>query len=209
MSTSAEVAFIKLICVRADILALDVSFRAGDRDARFFGNLRGALVALVNVDDVRGEVAPSLRGRPELARQSRELGRRLEPVRRLRNVIGGHLSNEIVAIALREEPILLRAGMTHDAIQYLAAIRLVDAALNSQLDSTGKPALFGGDTDLVYPPDMERFLSWLEAVVGGALDLLSASIQELESQIQFVGSESELMERYKRAGEGPAGRPTK
>lgn len=207
MATPGEIAFIKLMCVLADLRGLDHGFRVGDPQGRFFHSVRQAFVALVNADDVRREVAPLLRASREVVVRSRELGRRLEPVRHLRNAVGGHLSGETVAIVLREEPILLKSGMTDDAIQHLAGVRLLDAALNGHLDPAGVPLVFKGDTDLVYPPDMERFVTWLQEIIGDTMSFLSAAIEAVRPQVTFVDSDAELMTRYLKAGEGPAGRP--
>lgn len=207
MSTPAEIAYIKLMCIRADLASLDTAFAKGDHDGRFFANIRNVFVVLVNVDDVRREVAALVRTNAPLVASTRSLGQRLQPVRRLRNVVGGHLSNEIVEIALREEPILLLAGMNPEAIQYLSAIRIVDAALNHYLDPAGNPLIFGGDTDLVYPPDMERFLTWLGTLVGDTLSWLDVCVTEVGRQVDFVTDKGELMSRYRFAGQGSAGRP--
>ncbi|MEQ1566920.1 MAG: hypothetical protein ABMA64_14860 [Myxococcota bacterium] len=93
---------------------------------------------------------------------------------------------ELVAARSMRPPILLKSGMTDDAVQYLAGVRLLDAALNGHLDPAGVPVVFKGDTDLVYPPDMERFVTWLEEVIGDTLRFLSASIEVVRPQVAFV-----------------------
>jgi len=68
------------------------------------------------------------------------------------------------------------------------------------LDADGKQKVFGGDTDLNYPPDERRFLVFLTEAVRGAISFLKALVAALQSHLGPPPSHEEYMELFKRAG---------
>lgn len=64
------------------------------------------------------------------------------------------------------------------------------------------PLVFGGDTDLVYPPDMKRLLDWLEELIVDSVAYLDLLLAHLRGGIASVKTFADLMEQYQRVGLG-------
>ena len=198
-----KVAYINALILKGDLQHFDQEFRQESRNlASFFNRVRGVLVCLTNLEDLRRAAGPLLIGEAELAGRGRDLSRRVEVVRRLRNSLAGHICADVVLAAVREEPILFGDGMPEESVLELARIRLVEAAFNTLVDAAGVPLVFGGDTDLVYPPDMKRLLDWLEELIVDSVAYLDLLLAHLRGGIASVKTFADLMEQYQRVGLG-------
>ena len=199
-----KVAYLKTLVIEEDLKDLDRRLRRALRRSRTaapFKLLRDIFVVIDNLRDLLRNAA-GLLDDTQLVRQKRRLHAHFEHVTRLRDKIGGHLDDKVLEAVVCEEPVLFATTIRPKAQHFLTAIRLVDMALNTYLGHDGKPAIFGHDTDIVYPPDYEQFLNWLECVVVPSIELARAIREHLDTRIIRVESTAELMNQYMAAGLG-------
>ncbi|HCM1961576.1 TPA: hypothetical protein N3A49_000936 [Salmonella enterica subsp. salamae serovar 56:l,v:z39] len=79
---------------------------------------------------------------------------------------------------------------------------MLETAINSYVDVNGGHQLFESETDLNYPPDMERFLIFLAKIIKSSINYINDLIVVLSKKIEVdkVYDEYEQMQLWIEAG---------
>jgi len=166
--------------VRADLTLVDARFTSvgiGDPDGMVY--LKAAFIALANAADFELQARPSYKEYPAPAVLAKELKQNFEFAKYLRNKVVGHLHPELIPKAIEWQPIFRRVPGRLDkpGLAFIANLWLLETAINTYVDHTGKHKVFGSETDLMYPPDWERFRDFLEGTVRGSLAYLNSLVE--------------------------------
>lgn len=161
----------------ADLVTVDSHFTAmGIRDVEGYVHLKAALIALANVTDLELKLRPTYKLHPETSTIIKPLYKNLEFAKYLRNKFVGHIHSDLVEKAIEWQPTLRQIAGRLNEPRYalLVNLWLLETAINTYVDKAGKHKIFDSETDLFYPPDFERFLTFLEMTVRGSIAYLKA-----------------------------------
>ena len=166
---------------RADLEIVDSHFGAiGITDLTGMLHLKSALVTLANFCDFELTVRPTYKKHPEPSAIVKPLRKNMEFSKYLRNKFVGHIHPDLIAKAIEWQPILRHAATKLDDPKAMLMVNLwiLETTINTYVDADGKHKVFSSETDLMYPPDWERFLDFLENTVRGGIYYLK-SLQEI------------------------------
>lgn len=159
----------------ADLQVVDSHFEAvGITDLTGLLHLKSALITLANVHDFELTLRSSYKDQPEPSGIYKPLRKNFDFAKYLRNKFVGHIHPELLTKALEWQPTLRRiAADVHDPkIMALVNLWLLETAINTYVEADGKHKIFDGETDLMYPPDWERFVGFLQSSVAGGIQYL-------------------------------------
>lgn len=164
-------------------------------------SIKAALMALGNLADLEGPMRFLYRNAPQLAEQMKALDGDLQFAKYLRNVSGGHLNETLMAKAYEWRPEL---RMLPDIRELNGTVMLnmfvLETAINTYVAPDGEHGMFPSETDLVYPPDMERFCTWLSTTVRAAIRICDTLGEITHGSVTPLGERSDMMAAYKAAG---------
>ncbi|MEL7106263.1 MAG: hypothetical protein AAGM21_10110 [Pseudomonadota bacterium] len=120
----------------------------------------------------------------------------------LRNKFTGHIIDDLIDKTLEWKPELpLTLDRDHDAgIILVYNFWLLETAINTYVDPEGNHKVFDSETDLMYPPDSERFESALITTIDQATKFLSAVEVIFKPTVSSPASEEEKLELFMKAG---------
>ena len=144
----------------------------------WFIMVKHALISAANVTDLERTMRVIYKEAPDAAVQYKALEKKLKFAKYLRNILVGHVDESLVAKAIEWKPELLFI-LSNDEPTTTVLINewLLETAINTYVDDQGVHRIFGGDTDMSYPPDHERFLIFLTEVIRGGITFLKAVVQ--------------------------------
>jgi hypothetical protein len=188
----------------ADLIAVDSHFTAiGIKDIEGYVHLKAALVALANIADFEPKLRSTYKLRPEPSAIIKPLHANLQFAKYLRNKFVGHIHPDLVAKAIEWQPTLrqLSGRLDDPKCSLLVNLWLLETTINTYVDETGKHKVFDSETDLIYPPDLKRFLTFLEVTIRGSIAYLKL-LNELWAPKFKVESDGRLdLELAMKAGE--------
>lgn len=188
---------------RADLSAVDEHFTAiGVQDIQGFINLKAVLVALANVADFEPALRSTYKVFPDPSASIKPIRKNLEFAKYLRNKFVGHIHPELIEKAIEWQPTLRRlVGDLHEPkVAFVVNLWLLETAINSYVDGSGEHKIFDTETDLMYPPDWGRFLSYLAVTVRGALEYLTLLIEYWAPRLVASEEQSVDLELAIKAG---------
>lgn len=163
--------------------------------------VKTALVALASLADLEGALRPMYRDTPALAEQTKALDADLQFAKYLRNVFAGHLNEALIAKAYEWRPEL---RMLPDIRELNGTVMLnvfvLETAINTYVVQDGRHGMFPSETDLVYPPDMERFCTWLSTTVRAAIRVCDMLGEITHVSVSPLGEREDMFAAYKAAG---------
>jgi hypothetical protein len=160
----------------ADLRVVDAHFASiGIQDANGMLHLKSALVTLANVCDFEGTVRASYKEFGEPGAVFKRLRKQFELAKYLRNKFVGHIHPELLAKALEWQPTLRQVLPSGDDpnVMVLVNLWLLETAINTYVDGDGKHKVFPSETDLMYPPDWQRFAGYLVSTIRGGIEYLA------------------------------------
>lgn len=188
---------------RADLTTVDQHFVAnGIHGAQGIVNLKAALVALANVADFEPTLRSTYQFHPTPSVGIKPIKKNLEFAKYLRNKFVGHIHPQLIEKAIEWQPTLRKlVSKLHDPnATFMINLWLLETAINSYVDGSGNHKFFESETDLLYPPDCRRFLSFLEITVRGALEYLTLLIEYWAPTLGTPGGMSIDLELAIKAG---------
>jgi hypothetical protein len=134
---------------------------------------RGVFLALNNVKDAADRFR--VEGSTELTLKTRALRKNLIFANHFRNRGIGHLNDTLLKRAAQWSPqIFYESSKDNNSFKLIEAHRaIIESCINSYVDKDGKQKVFGTEIDLIYPPDAEKFYSYLSTLVNESITWLS------------------------------------
>jgi hypothetical protein len=158
-----------------DLVVVDSHFAAiGIKDLQGMLLLKAAIVALANVADFEPALRSTYKAEPAPAAVIKPLREYLAFSKYIRNKVVGHIHPEVLTKAILWQPLLRDVGsnMGDHKVTLLVNLWLLETTINTYVDADGKHKVFGGETDLMYPPDWHRFVDFLEVTIRGSIGYL-------------------------------------
>lgn len=144
-----------------DLAAVDSHFAAiGIKDLSGIVHLKAAFIALSNVADLEPTLRSTYKTHREPAELVKPLAKNLAFAKYLRNKFVGHIHPQLVAKAIERQPIFRHAPGRMDDPRFVLLVNLwqLETTINTYVEGNGAHKVFDTETDLIYPPDWERFL---------------------------------------------------
>ncbi|MBJ9323322.1 hypothetical protein I5501_13940 [Citrobacter freundii] len=197
--------YIKARLILSDLIEIDRQF-----EITGFGGMSGmllfkqTLISIANLVDFELSIRLLYKEAPELSADYKKISKELQFSKYLRNKFVGHIKPELLEKALEWKPELkLTLGRSdNQQVSYFFNIWVLETAINSYVDVNGGHQLFESETDLNYPPDMERFLIFLTKIIKSSINYINDLIVVLSKKIEVdkVYDEYEKMQLWIEAG---------
>ena len=171
------------ICIAARLSLGDL--READRqliahqevDGRWMLLVKQCLVALANLTDLERTITPIYKTNPEVSTAFKAHAKSFEFAKYVRNIVVGHTNESLLEKALEWKPELnWFLADDRDMATLVTNLFVLETAMNTYVDEQERHLIFGGDTDLLYPPDWDRFVNWLQQVVHGGIAFLESAV---------------------------------
>ena len=137
--------------------------------------LKQALICIANLVDFERTMRTIYNEHRNLSSAFNEMYAEYEFAKYIRNKFVGHIKIELLTKAIEWKPELrYLIHKTNDPkIMFLYNIWILETTINSFVDSNGKHKIFNSDTDLIYPPDYQRFINFLTNTIKSAIEYLN------------------------------------
>ncbi len=170
-------------------------------DGSWVQSLKAALTAMANLADLEGALRPLYKGHPQVAARMKELRPSLDFAKYLRNVYVGHINDDLIAKAFEWRP-EMRALPEERTLTgtFLLNIYVLETAINTYVAPDGSHGMFPSETDLIYPPNAERFGTWLAETMYQSIKVLDEVATATYADVEPLGEGLDMMEKFKAAG---------
>ena len=129
--------------------------------------------------------------------------REYEFAKYLRNKFVGHINPKLLTKAIEWKPELryMLKDSDNQDVMYFYNLWILETAINTYVKQDGTHKLFESETDLIYPPDLKRFLVFLTHVVKSGIEYLDALSTVLGSNIEMADDTQQDLGHWLTAGE--------
>lgn len=161
---------------KADLLAADAAFVADATLQSWLAALKLGFIALANVVDLASATKSLYRDAPEVSEQFKRIESAVQFARYLRNIFIGHHNDQLLDKALEWKPEIRTLVAAEESVSGVIELFILETAINTYVNDDGCHRIFDSETDLVYPPNIQRFNHFLEQTIRGAISYLDALI---------------------------------
>ncbi len=197
-----EVLYFQSRIVHGDLLIVDSELTGlKGPEGPWIPFVKSSLVSLGNLADLEGPMRSLYRDHPALAQQMKTISDDLAFAKYLRNVFGGHINPGVIAKAYEWRPELRKLPQIREiAGTAMLNVYVLETAINTYVAPDGSHGMFTSETDLLYPPDMERFCAWLSTAVRTAIKVCDSLGRITHETVVPLGDELETLDAFKQAG---------
>ncbi len=194
------------LCVSAclahsDLRQIDQELGASDRHSPIIF-IKHALVSVANLADLIAANSMIYKEFPEISALYKPLEKKYEFCKYIRNKFVGHTNKTLIEKAVEWRPELRSAIFDDkDATLSFINISVLETIINTYVDDAGNHRIFSGETDLIYPPDMDRFMTFVTEIVRGGIALAKSLSVAARSHLSPPASRAEALALAIAAGE--------
>jgi len=195
--------FIKSKLLRADLVEIDRQFEDfGFKDMSSIVLVKQAFVAIANLVDFELTLRSIYAENRNLSAIYSKASKEFEFAKYLRNKFIGHIKPELLAKAVEWKPELrcMLKDTDKPEVMFMYNIWVLETAINTYVKPDGAHKIFESETDLVYPPDLKRFLIFLTHVVKTGIEYLDVLGVVLGSKIKMLDHTQKDLEHWLVAG---------
>ena len=193
---------IKAKLIKSDLIEILTQFEHYSlKDMSSIILLKQALICIANLVDFERTMRVIYSEHRSLSSIFNKMYVDYEFAKYIRNKFVGHITIELLTKAIEWKPELrYLIHKTNDPeIMFLYNIWILETTINSFVDSNGKHKVFKTDTDLIYPPDYQRFIDFLTKTIKSAIDYLNILDEILYISIE-ENEKTENIEHWLLAG---------
>ncbi|WP_321467842.1 hypothetical protein [Halarcobacter sp.] len=160
--------------------------------------IKHAFLTIANFVDFELTVRTLYKVHNELSKNFKKFSKEYEFAKYLRNKFVGHIKYELIEKAIEWKPELRYSlqRIEEDGIMFIFNIFILETAINTYVDENGKHKIFDSDTDLVYPPDLKRFMIFLTNIIRSSIDYLTKLSFILKQDIEILDPEKQNIEHW-------------
>jgi hypothetical protein len=186
----------------SDLLEIDRQLvEEGELGGQWILLVKLALISVANLTDLELTIRQMYKEHPEISVEFKKSSKQFGFAKYIRNILVGHTNDALIAEAIAWKPELHSLLVSDDEkASFLVNLFILETALNTYVDDKEKHLVFEGDTDLLYPPDWQRFLGFLTEIVRGGMAFLIALIDAARGDIPPAPDGTDLMMLYAEAG---------
>jgi len=196
--------FITSQLLKADLVEIDRQLEdIGFKDMSSMLLVKQVFLTIANVVDFELTVRPLYKENRELSTEYKKASKEYEFAKYLRNKFIGHVKQELIKKAIEWKPelrYLLKITGERD-ITFMFNLFILETAINTYVNADGSHKVFESETDLIYPPDLKRFLVYLTFVVKSAIEYLTKLGEALGKNVEMLDPSEQKLEHWLAAGE--------
>jgi len=195
--------FIEAKLLRADLAEIDSQLEElGFRNMSSIVLVKQAFVSIANLVDFELTLRSIYQTHRELSGIYAKASKEYEFAKYLRNKYIGHINSELIEKAMEWKPELrfMLKDTDRPDVMFLYNLWVLETAINSYVNPDGTHKLFESETDLIYPPDLRRFLIFLTLIVKSGIEYLDALAGSLSSDIEIPEHTQQDLEHWLAAG---------
>ncbi len=196
--------FIKAKLLKADLKEIDQQLsESGFRNMSSMLLLKQALLTVSNLVDFEATIRSIYKEDQHLSEKFRLHERNYKFAKYIRNKFIGHVKQELIQKAIEWRPELRYLLKDSDEGNTIFAFNLfvLETAINTYVNPDGSHQLFDSETDLTYPLDMNRFLTYLSDTVRSAISYLNDLGKALGKNVEMLDPSEQKIEYWMAAGE--------
>lgn len=166
-------------------------------------HIKTACIAFHNLLEFERTLRPLYKAHGELGAGFNDFKPAVEFFAYLRNKFAGHVADELLAKTIEWKPevlLSLKSEQNADIILFYN-FALLETAINTYVDQAGAHKIFESDTDFGYPPDAERFTSFLLTTIDHASDYLTGIEAVLKHSICVPKDDENRLGLFIKAGQ--------
>ena len=193
---------IKAKLIKSDLIEILTQFEHYSlKDMSSIILLKQALICIANLVDFERTMRVIYSEHRNLSSIFNKMYADYEFAKYIRNKFVGHIAIDLLTKAIEWKPELrYLIHKTNDPeVMFLYNIWILETTINSFVDSNGKHKVFKTDTDLIYPPDYQRFIDFLTKTIKSAIDYLNILDKILYISIE-ENKKTENIEHWLLAG---------
>lgn len=168
--------FIKARLIKSDLIEILIQFeRYNLKDMASIILLKQALISIANLVDFERTMRVIYSEHRNLSSIFNQMSVEYEFAKYIRNKFVGHIKMDLLTKAIGWKPELryLLHKTNNPEVMFLYNIWILETTINSFVDSNGKHRIFSSDTDLIYPPDYQRFINFINKTIKSAIEYLN------------------------------------
>lgn len=195
--------FIKSKLLKADLVDIDRQLEEnGFKDISSMLLIKQAFVTIANLVDFELTVRPMYADHRELSGIFSKASKEYEFAKYLRNKFIGHIKPELLEKAIEWKPELRYMLKETDKpdVMFMYNLWILETAINTYVNPDEHHKIFDSETDLVYPPDMKRFLIFLTHVVKSGIEYLEALSTAIGQSVEMLEYTEQDMAHWLAAG---------
>lgn len=162
--------------------------------------IKNIFLTISNFVDFELTIRSMYQNSPELSKIYNKVDKQFQFAKYIRNKFIGHIKDELIQKSIEWRPELKYLLHKENDMGYLYNLFILETVINTYVDNNGKHKIFTGDTDLIYPEDMSRFLEYLYLIVQVAIKFLTELSNMLKSKIDRVSLENADINDWIKAG---------
>lgn len=189
--------------LKSDLKEIDQQLSEnGFRDMSSMLLVKQALLTVSNVVDFETSVRAIYKENRGLSEKYKAFEKNYKFAKYLRNKFVGHVKQELIKKSIEWKPELRYLLKDSDERNTIFAFNLfvLETAINTYVNSDGSHQFFDSETDLIYPPDMMRFLAFLSDTIRSAVDYLHDLEQVLGEKVKIPSLSAQGLEYWLAAG---------
>jgi len=164
--------------------------------------LRHIMLEIANIADVSAISRAIFKDHPELGEMHAALAKPFEFFKYIRNKFVGHMVEDLTSKTFEWIPHAYSTlGKTDTAHQLILSWFVLETVINTYVDPATGHKIFGGETDLNFPPDRTRFLNYLGDAAEGSLRYAALLIEVTASYVDIPDLKNDLIPLAMKAGE--------
>lgn len=195
--------FIKSKLLKADLKEIDQQLSEnGFQNMSSMLLVKQALLTVSNLVDFEVTIREIYKEHRVLSEKYSFFEKNYKFAKYLRNKFIGHIKQELIQKSIEWKPELRYLLKYSDESNTIFAFNLfvLETAINTYINSDGSHQLFESETDLIYPPDMKRFLTYLSETMRSAIDYLHDLGQALGKSVEMLDLSEQKLEHWMEAG---------
>ena len=133
--------------------------------------IKNTFLTVSNFVDFELTIRSMYQNSPGLSKIYKKADKQFQFAKYIRNKFIGHIKDELIQKSIEWRP-ELKYMLDKKDMGYFYNLFILETVINTYVDTNGKHKIFTGDTDLIYPSDMSRFLEYLYFIVQTAIEFL-------------------------------------
>ena len=165
--------------------------------------IKHAFTTIGTLVDLELTLRPQYESYPTVGEAFSKTKRELEFAKYLRNKAIGHIHSQLLPKAIEWRPDLkyMLSRLGEDGTMFIVNLYVLETAINSYVDADGNHKVFDSESDLIYPPDWERFLRFVQLVVQSGIAFLDEYIGAVKPDLEMPDPDQKNLEYWLKAGQ--------
>ena len=188
MNTLHGKQLIKALLLKSDLVQIDKALDEPLKDGMLqIVLIKSLFITISNLVDFELTLRSYYKRTPILSKIYKSTKNEFEFAKYMRNKYAGHIKDELIENAIEWRPELKYFYQKEhdDGLGYIYNLFILETLINTFVDNDGNHRIFDSDTDLIYPPDMTRFLNYMYNTAQNGIKFLYEVTKVLEEKVEL------------------------